>query len=333
MSSSQSKPITRREALRRTVLFSSAAFIGSSKVLQAAPAQTRFEHQGLDLIAFGDYGYPNSTNQVAVAKAMAQFTKSLGRPLSAVLAMGDNFYRKLTPERIEKQFERMYSTEHLNCPFYVCAGNHDYGTTEYDKQEGKLQMELDYAKNNPTSRWKFPSKWYSIELPSPEAPLVKIIVLDGDYWVGGLTPKEKIAQRRYLQAELAKKSSAPWLWFVNHFPLYTDCTEREDNKSLIREWGKLLDEHQVSLCLAGHDHTMQHLQVEGHSTSFLVAGAGGAPLYPVKHTARGFSDDQQFGFCHLHVSPEKLSVQFVNTKGESLHRFERTRNGETKVRA
>ena len=198
-------------------------------------------------------------NQVAVATGMAKFAKSLDQPLTAVLALGDNFYKPITPDRFEKHFEKMYSKDGLNCPFYACAGNHDYGP-KYDPQKGKLQMQLDYAKNNPTSRWKFPAKWYTFELPSDGKPLVRVIVLDGNYWEGALTPQEKIAQRRFLKAELKKKTDAPWTWIVNHFPIFSDGKIRGDNKVLIREWGPLLKEYPVSLCFGGHDHIMQHVQ-------------------------------------------------------------------------
>src|SRR3954462_14106887 len=190
-------PITRREALRRTVLFSTAALMtGSKNFLLAAPAETKFDVGGLHLLALGDYGSAGDFKQTAVANAMATFADSLHQPLSAVLALGDNFYKKLTTDRFEKHFEQMYSPKSLDCPFYACAGNHDYGTAKYDTQPGKLQMQLDYAKNHPESRWKFPTKWYARELPNPEKPLVKMIVLDGNYWEGALTPQEKIAQRR-----------------------------------------------------------------------------------------------------------------------------------------
>src|SRR5204862_4127773 len=115
---------------------------------------------------------------------------------------------------------------------YACPGNHDYGTALYDLQPGKLQMQLDYAKNHPSSRWKMPAKWYTVHLPSEEKPLIKMIVLDGNYWPGALTPQEKIAQRRFLEAEL-KTNAAPWLWVVNHFPLYSDCPAYAENKDLI----------------------------------------------------------------------------------------------------
>jgi tartrate-resistant acid phosphatase type 5 len=325
-------PITRREALRRTVLFSTAALMsGGKNLLRAAPAETKFDAGGLHLLALGDYGTKGDFKQTAVANAMATFAKSLDQPLAAVLALGDNFYTKLTPDRFEKHFEQLYAPEALNCPFYACAGNHDYGTAKYEFQPGKLQMELDYAKEHPTSRWKFPSKWYTVELPNPEKPLVKMIVLDGNYWEGALTPREKIAQRRFLEAELRKKSDAPWLWLVNHFPMFSDGKIRGDNKTLIREWGPLLKEHPVSLFFAGHDHMLQHLRVEDYPTSFVVSGSGGAALYEVKKTERGFVDNLQLGFNHICVTPEKLDVQFIGASGDCLHHFQRTPSGQVTV--
>src|SRR5262245_49898907 len=159
---SGSASITRREALRQTVLFSTAALVGGrASILRARPPETKFSERGIHLLALGDYGSKNES-QTAVAEAMAKFAKSLDEPLTAVLALGDNFYQKLTPDRFEKHFEKMYSTDGLDCPFHVCIGNHDYGEALYDLQQGKVQMQLDYAKNNPESRWKLPAKWYSV---------------------------------------------------------------------------------------------------------------------------------------------------------------------------
>jgi tartrate-resistant acid phosphatase type 5 len=325
-----SSAITRREALRRTVVFSAAALGVRPNILRAAPPETKFTGAGLHLLALGDYGTRGDANQVAVATSMAKFAKSLDQPLTAVLALGDNFYKPITPDRFENHFEKMYSKDGLDCPFYACAGNHDYGP-KYDPQEGKLQMQLDYAKNNPTSRWKFPSKWYTVELPSADKPLVKMIVLDGNYWEGALTPQEKIEQRRFLKAELKKKTDAPWLWVVNHFPLFSDGKIRGDNKPLIREWGPMLKDSGVSLCFGGHDHIMQHVRVDGYQPSFIVSGAGGAKLYDVTPTNRGFVNNQHLGFNHLHVTPERLDVQYIDATGECLHHFQRDPAGNVKV--
>ncbi len=324
-------PITRREALRCTVIFSAGALLaGRAGVAKPTPAVNKFEGQGINLLAVGDYGAKGNGNQTAVAQRMAAFAKTLDQPLTSVLALGDNFYTRLTPDRFEKHFEKMYSTDGLNCPFYACAGNHDYGTAKYDLQEGKLQMQLDYAKNNPHSRWKMPAKWYTVHLPSGDKPLVKIIVLDGNYWEGALTPKEKVAQRRFLEAEL-KQNDAPWLWVVNHFPLYSDCPPYAENKRLIQDWGPLIKGAPVSLYFSGHAHILQHLHVEGYPASFIVSGAGGAALYPMKDTNRGFVTNHYLGFNHIRVTTEEINVQYINTAGDCLHHFRRDQSGRVKV--
>jgi tartrate-resistant acid phosphatase type 5 len=324
-------PITRREALRRTVVFSAAAALAGGVRPTFAEAATEFADDGMHVFALGDYGAKGSAGQRAVADAMAAHARSLSKPVEAVLALGDNFYNQITPERFIDHFEKMYSDVDLACPFYACPGNHDYGTAKYDFQEGKLQMQLDYAAEHADSRFKMPSKWYTIELPSPEAPLVKAIVLDGNYWEAGLTPKEKVEQQRFLDAELKKPTKAPWLWFVNHFPLFSDTTDRGDSPQLIRAFGERIKNSPVSLCFAGHDHNMQHLQVEGYPQNFMISGAGGAGLYDITPTGRGFTSNQRHGFTHVHVTRDKLDVQFLNADRECIHRFERDPDGKTTV--
>jgi tartrate-resistant acid phosphatase type 5 len=91
-----------------------------------------------------------------------------------------------------------------------------------------------------------------------------------------------------------------------------------------------LKNHPTSLYLAGHDHNLQHLQVEGYDTSFVVCGAGGASLYEITPSGRGFSN-KILGFTHLHVTPEKITVQFIDTEGRRLHAFQRTPAGNVKI--
>jgi tartrate-resistant acid phosphatase type 5 len=323
--------LSRREALRRTVLFSMGLMAANWRSsIRAATATTRFSDDGLDLLAIGDFGTGNA-NQVTVAKQMAAFAQKLDKPLTSVLALGDNFYGKLETERFGRHFEDMYSREHLNCPFYACLGNHDYGPL-YDSRQGraKAQMQLDYAARNPGSRWKMPNRWYAVELPNPEKPLVKIIFLDGNMSIWGLTPQEKLEQRKFLKAELQKETKAPWRWIVSHFPLFTETTKRADNERLIAEWAGDFASANISFYLAGHDHNLQHLRVEGYKTSFVITGAGGAGLYDVKQSERGFTD-KILGFTHLHVAREKVNVQFINGEGRCLHAFQRSLDGTVEI--
>jgi hypothetical protein len=160
---------------------------------------------------------------------------------------------------------------------------------------------------------------------------VKAIVLDGNYWEAALTPKEKIDQRRFLKDELEKKTDAPWLWVVNHFPLFSDCPHYAENKALIREWGPLIKKSEVSLCLSGHAHILQHLHVKGYSPSFIVSGGGGQRLYPVEDSKRGFVTNHHLGFNHISVTQDEIQVQYINKDGDCLHHFSRDQAGKTKV--
>lgn len=323
-------PLTRREALKKTVFFSTGLLAtGWLNRLAAESARTEFPDKGLHLLALGDFGSGN-VHQTAVAHQMAAFAKKLDAPPHAVLALGDNFYGRLQPDRFQRHFEDMYPKEDFDCPFYACLGNHDYGPL-YDSNQGraKAQMQLDYAKNNPASRWKMPNRWYAVELPDAQNPLVKIIFLDGNMVEGALTPQEKLDQQRWLDAELKKETRAPWRWMISHFPIFSDGSYR-DNPKLLQSWGRQMKDNHFSFYLCGHDHNLQHVQAEDHPTTFVISGAGGAGLYEIKSFPRNFAE-KILGFTHFHVTPQKVSVQYVDFEGHLLHAFNRAADGKVTV--
>ena len=297
------------------------------------PPTTNFDGQGIHLLALGDYGTRGDENQIAVATGMAKFAKSLEQPLTAVLALGDNFYKPITPDRFENHFEKMYSKDGLNCPFYACARQPRLRpevrpARRQAANAARLRQEQSHARAGSS-----PSKWYTFTCPAGDKPLVKAIVLDGNYWEGALTPKEKIAQRRFLKAELKKKTTPPGLWIVNHFPLFSDGKSAATIKSSSANGDPFSKKYPISLCFGGHDHIMQHVHVEGYQPSFIISGAGGASLYDIKPTDRGFVTNHHLGFNHLHVTPDEINVQYINAAGDCLHHFRRDQSGRVKVLA
>ena len=325
--------ITRRDALKTTLLFSSNLIAGGLMGrLGAVEPEKRFAPGGIDLLAVGDYG-TNNDNQRQVAKQMASFTKALGRPLSCVLALGDNFYGNFMPDQFPARFSGMYPKKDFDCPFYALLGNHDYGP-QYDSKQGrtKADYQLAHTRTNPGSRWKMPAKWYAFELGPNDKPLVKVIYLDGNNFEGALTPQEKLAQKRWLEAEMAKPTSAKWLWMVSHFPVFSETKDRGDaaGSKLLAQWEPYLRDKRVSLYLSGHDHNLQHLRVEGFSPDFVVSGGGGASRYEVIGKDRGFCL-QTRGFNHIHVTEEKMTVQFINPEGQRIHAYERDQEGKVTV--
>jgi len=328
--SSEISAVSRRDVIK-TLVFSSAALgAGWPSRAAAAPLAGDIGKGGIHFLAVGDFGTGNAAQQ-QVARQMNDFAGKLGSPLTAVLALGDNFYNHLDMARFGPGFEEMYSKEHLDVPFYACLGNHDYGPS-YDSKQGaaKADMQLEYAKANPASRWKMPAKWYATEFPATGKPMVKIIYLDSNTFEGALTPQEKLDQKRWLEAELKKETKAKWTWVVSHYPVFSDTTKRKDNQGLIKNWGGYFQANPISLYISGHDHNLQHLQVEGYQPSFLVSGGGGAKLYEITDTGRGFSRPI-LGFNHIHVNEDRILVQLIDGEGNRMHAFEKNQKGEVKI--
>lgn len=339
---SSARPLTRRELIKKSFAFSSG-LIAAEMLSKLGFAQTAFPESGMHLLAFGDFGSAND-QQVEVARQMAIFAGKLPVPLTAVMGLGDNFYKDTTPTQFETGFELMYAKDTLNCPFYNLIGNHDYhdfdADTRHSWEEGqvvgphKYEVQLEYARNNPSSRWKLPAKWYAVEWPNAENPLVKLVVLDANFRPGYLTPEEKVAQKQFLEAELARPSRAPWLWLSSHFPIFLASGGNKFQPYIEkshRTW--LLDcmkAHGVSFYWAGHKHNLQHVEIEGYNTSFVTSGAGGARLHEVKNVEQGFGSSV-LGFNHIFVTPEKIDTQFIDSNGNLLHAFRRSRSGEVTI--
>ena len=125
----------------------------------------------VNFLAMGDWG-TGGDKQKSVAEALAVYAAGQGN-IQAMILAGDNFYMKLASvdDPVWKSvFEDMYDTKRLAIPFYDVLGNHDY-------QENKAQIELDYSKLHPESRWKLPARWYRINIPA-DKPLVSFFMLD-----------------------------------------------------------------------------------------------------------------------------------------------------------
>jgi hypothetical protein len=54
-------------------------------------------------------------------------------------------------------------------------------------------------------------------------------------------------------------------------------------------------------------------------------------LYDVRPSQRGFVDNKQLGFTHIHVTRDELQVQFVDAAGKCLHHFLRDPAGKVTV--
>jgi tartrate-resistant acid phosphatase type 5 len=334
-----SEVVSRRRFLRQSFAFSALAGLGALPAF-ASSKQTGSANGASRLLMVGDWGYENFEAQSRVAKAMQAYVRGQGFTTEALLMLGDNWYGPLPggvkDVRWRTQFEEMYPKSVFDCPAYAIAGNHDYQRMP----QSKVAAELEYARAGGT-RWTMPSLWYSFEFPVKK-PLMTVIALDsnvphpeGPQAAGvnfTLTPEQQAEQLAWLATELEKPRKTPFLVVMGHHPIFSNGPHG-DHKVLVRDWEPLLKKHKAHLYLAGHDHDMQHLEFEGHPTSFVLSGGGGADLYPllIDEAQRGPYAQRVYGFSDLEVTPELLTLRHLDEQGRLIHAFAKKADGTVRI--
>lgn len=285
------------------------------------PVATRPDAARVDVLAMGDWGEDTAAER-QVAAAMSRWAKDQdGGFCKAVLLCGDNFYFKLAgvdDPHWNTLFEQMYDPKTLNIPFYACLGNHDY-------DGNNLSIELAYAKVHPESRFKLPAPWYRMDVPK-ERPMLTVIMLDSNR--DNLADVQWNQQIEWLKHELEGPRAA-WTICCAHHPLYSNGFFWA-NGILQQDWGKLLEKYHVDFYLSGHEHNLQHLEIPGSSTSYVIAGGGGAHAQPLMRDNRGFSREA-FGFVDFELTPDSATVRYVGTDDQPMHVFERTKAGKVRI--
>jgi 3',5'-cyclic AMP phosphodiesterase CpdA len=218
---------------------------------------------------------------------------------------------------------------------WAVLGNHDY-----HDNEGGENVQLAYARKSGV-RWTMPAKWYRLDLGSPK-PLVTFLCLDSNLPEvsggkdkksgkdrGSLTAAEAAAQLAWFKVELAKPR-APFTIVVAHHPVYSNG-DHGDTKALIDQWGGLMQEHKVHAYLCGHDHDLQHLELEGLFTSFVLSGGGGAKTRDLEVHHKVPFGKRTYGFTYLGVSNETLTFTHLDDQGAPLHSFSKKRDGSVTI--
>jgi tartrate-resistant acid phosphatase type 5 len=279
----------------------------------------------VNIIVIGDWGN-NKEAQKKTAATLNSYVDKTGRPFNATLLAGDNWYVRLSgvsDYQWQSLFEDMYDAKKLAMPFYVTLGNHDY-------EFNKWNIERDYAKKNPDSRWKYPAKWYRVDFPvKPAKPLLSVLMLDSNK--PKLSKEEWAEQIRWMDAELSKNDLGEWTAACAHHPIFSNGSHG-DNGVLMLEWGKIFKEHKMDFYFCGHDHDLQHLQVKDWPMSFVVAGGGGQGTTDMRRDIRGPFSRKLYGFAHLQFFPQRCDVRFVNgADGKIVHQFIRSASGQVEI--
>lgn len=330
--------ISRRRLLK--TLFCSSVAMKLNLAPSAFGQQVAPGAGSIDLLAIGDFG-SGDDRQRAVARGMARYTGALGKKPEGLLLLGDNFYGPmkggLESSRWMSGFSHVFPSATYPCPCWPVLGNHDYHDTP-----GNEQVQLGYAASlDRKTRWTLPAKYHRLDLPA-DKPRVTVLLLDtnwekinrrvhGDRVPCWMKAEEKDAQIAWLEKELASPR-APFTVVVGHHPVYSDGSH-QDTPELVAELGPLFQKHGVHLYLCGHDHDLQHLELEGLKTSFVVSGGGGARLHSHGELRKGATVIDAHGFSHLTIAGDRLHLRHIDPNGKILHAFSKGVKHDWKVEA
>lgn len=339
---------TRRDFLKQSFAFSALAALGPGAVIaqaakggpvpgQAPPPDPNAAH----MLMIGDWGTDKYIDQqIAVANAMKKWVDTRHIKPGALFLLGDNWYGNMgtgyDSPRWQKQFEQMYPTSHFPGPAYAVLGNHDYEL----KIGNKVDLQLGYADHAKGTRWTMPARWYTFKYPEKD-PVITFICLDSNLpgtksdpwpWSFTMSHKHKDEQNAWFQAELAKPRTTPFVAVIAHHPLYTNGIHK-DNKLLLKEWEPWVRQAKVDFWLTGHDHDLQHLEFEGHPTSFVISGGGGAELvdWTTAPEKRGPYGGKVLGFSDVEFKPDGIIIRLIDQNAKTLHAFRKLPGGKVEL--
>ena len=289
--------------------------------------------ESLHFLVTGDTG-GGAKQQKDVAEAMARYAAShqKSNPVNFVMLVGDNFYndgvKTVDDPQWHDKFEAMYDSNRLSMPFLVVLGNHDWRLSTPD-------VEIDYPKTHPGTRWRMDSHYYKREfwLPGVDTntpPLAEFLFLDTQAWDTGTGyvakfPDKTLGERQmaWLEEQL-KHSRARWKIVAAHHPLYSNGEHGHDKQviDLRARLEPLFKHYKVDAFITGHDHDLQRIQVPGEPTLFLISGAG-SKLRP-----KYFSDWQPFhastpGFLAVQITATEMRGEFLDVADKKLDEWRR----------
>lgn len=312
------------------------------------------DKQSLQILTLGDWGGqltdPYYTQQqVDDAAGMAIVGKKVG--VDYVLALGDNFYMKGIPDdvnsiRFQATWNKVYTQDALQVPWFVIAGNHDH--------YGNVTAQIAYS--DVDKRWNYPNNWYtqSWSFSGSEGGddyHVDVIFFDAVVLAGDSYYDEEndvaYASQGPLDEDLAKdqwafiekalnESTADFLFLASHYPVYSVCTHGPTGQ-LVRDLVPLMKAANVTGYLSGHDHCLNHFEVEGEP-AYILTGNGhdccysvhnhtsipeGALLFNVtkgnKNSINPSGHVVESGFGHLNITKDGLIVTYYDDSATALY--------------
>ncbi len=273
----------------------------------------------LRFFVIGDWGRNGKYHQKDVAGQMNK-TADHFKP-SFVISTGDNFYPNGVSSTTDKQwktsFEDIYTGSHLQCPWYIVLGNHDY--------RGTPQAEIDYTQKQ--GRWRMPARYYTTTEKIDDSTKVRFIFLDSNPMVihnhsyfSDMVLQDTVQQLHWLDSVLVH-AKEKWKIVVAHHPVYSSNPRHGNSERLIALLKPKLEKYGVQLYLSGHDHDLQHQQPKG-TVDYVISGAGSQTRRTSQNLTSKFSRETS-GFAAISMTSDSLRLNFIDYMGNTIYSYSR----------
>ena len=285
-------------------------------------------NKALNFIVMGDWGRNGADHQKQVAEQMGKTAAAIGSQF--VIAAGDNFYPSGVISDHDPlfyfSFENIYTDFSLQWDWYPVLGNHDY----------KSNPDAQVAYSKISRRWKMPARYYAKKFPinGDTSNQVLIVFLDTNPFIPeyyknaeygpNVRTQDTTAQKKWLIKTLSDRSpDIKWKIVVGHHPIYSagGRTEGYDTKAIRNSLKPVFDKYKVDAYLAGHEHSLQHIEMPGTYTQQFISGAASEATAVHMIPGAKFAVSE-YGFMVFSITKDDLSVQTVDDKGKVIYRTE-----------
>jgi hypothetical protein len=129
-------------------------------------------------------------------------------------------------------------------------------------------------------------------------------------------------QLAWLKTTLASSSAYDWTIVQGHFPIHSCTTgEHGDTRKLITQIQPLLEAAKADAYFSGHDHILQHIEING--VHYHGSGAGGKRHSGFNKQYKGLEGvaDGAFGFMRHNGTKTELTTTFVLADGSTPYSY------------
>jgi predicted phosphodiesterase len=222
--------------------------------------------------------------QYAVGRQMESFRTQF--PFDLVLMLGDNLYRRASPQVYATAFERPYAALLADrVKFVAVLGNHDSPeSVSYPGWNMNGQRYFSFTRSR-----------------------VRFFALD--------TNLLDARQLEWLEQTL-RTSPEPWKIAYFHHPIYSNGKRHGSNVELRVRLEPLFVRHGVQVVFSGHDHTYERLKPQKGITYFVAGSAGQLRQDGIRRSDTSASAfDQEQSFLLIEVDQETLRFRAISRRG------------------